>query len=78
MLAESRNYRRMQLWLERNSGTSLLVMFCAQQLSLMAGLVLLIVGFSLWQYWWVFFGLLSLRGSFLLQEIHRKIDGSGE
>lgn len=52
-------------------GVAMLLLYCTQQLSLMFGLTLLIIGFSLWNYWLVFFALLSLRGSFFLQAVHR-------
>lgn len=78
MLAEPHLYRRVQLWLERCSGISLLLLFMAQQLCLLAGLTMLIIGFSLWHYWMVLGGLLGLRASFLLQSLHRKITAAAE
>lgn len=62
---------RLALCVVHGGGFALLLLFCSQQLSLMLGLVLLIAGFALWSYWLVFFALLSLRGSFFLQAVHR-------
>ena len=62
---------RVALWVVHGGGFALLALFCSQQLSLLIGLMLLIAGFALWSYWLVFFALLSLRGSFFLQAVHR-------
>lgn len=62
---------RLAVWVVHGGGFALLLLFCSQQLSLLLGLVLLITGFALWSYWLVFFALLSLRGSFFLQSVHR-------
>ena len=59
-----------------SGGMALLLLFCSQQLSLLFGLALLIVGFSLWSYWLVFFALLSLRGSFFLQAVLYRATGN--
>lgn len=64
---------RLTLWALHGGGFILLLLFYAQQLTLMLGIVLLIVGFSQWSFWLVFFALLCLRGSFFLQAVYRVI-----
>lgn len=68
---------RLALWVLHGGGIILLLLFYSQQLTLILGMVLLIAGFSLWNYWLVFFALLSLRGSFFLQAVYRVIGERG-
>jgi len=64
---------RLALWVRHGGGLALLLLFWTQQLSMLIGLTLLIIGFTLWNYWLVFFALLILRGSFFLQVLYRAI-----
>lgn len=55
-----------------DSGLVVLMAFYLQQLALLIGLGLLVLGVALWQHWFVFAGLLSLRSAFFLQKLYRQ------
>lgn len=64
---------RLASQVSHDGGFALLLLFCAQQLTMMMGIVLLISGLSLWSGWLVFVAMLSLRGCFFLQAVHQAI-----